>query len=83
MTVENLNSARELLALKEQEKPAKKGSLSIISEKCLLREFENGNNLDQVIEKIAAEAASAKKAKKIKKSKKVKKWVSVLDLTFS
>lgn len=38
-----------------------------------MREFENGNNLDQVIEKIAIEAASAKKGKKIKKSKKVKK----------
>jgi hypothetical protein len=73
VTVENLNSARELLALKEQEKPSKKGSISIISEKCLMREFENGNNLDQVIEKIAIEAASAKKGKKIKKSKKVKK----------
>lgn len=73
VTVENLNSARELLALKEQEKPPKKGSISIISEKCLMREFENGNNLDQVIEKIAIEAASAKKGKKIKKSKKVKK----------
>lgn len=73
VTVVNLNSARELLASKEQEKPAKKGSISIISKKCLMREFENGNNLDQVMEKIAIEAASAKKAKKLKKSKKVKK----------
>lgn len=46
-----------------------------------MREFENGNNLDQVIEKIAIEAASAKKGKKIKKSKKVKKWILALDLT--
>ena len=73
LTVENLNSARELLALKEQEKPQKKGTLQIISKKCLMREMEKGNNFEQVMENIACEDMKSKKVKKIKKSKKVKK----------
>ena len=72
LTVENLNSARELLALQEQEKPHKKGSLQIISKSCLIREMEKGKNFEEVMEKIAFEDTESK-PKKIKKSKKVKK----------
>ena len=73
LTVENLNSAREVLALKEQEKPQRTGSVQIISKSCLMREIEKGHTFDEVIDKIASEGMKSLKTKKIKKSKKVKK----------